>query len=260
MLEIKDLSFGYNGRNVLSGISLSVAGGEILSVAGPNGTGKSTLLKCITRIVRGGRGRVTVHDRDTTAMNRKTLAGYLGYVPQHEVMAFPVTVFETVLMGRRPHMGWMPSKKDLAVVTDVLAGLKLDRLAMEPFGRLSGGWKQKVLVARALAQEADFLILDEPTSSLDLKHQLDVLEQVRAVAVEKNVGVIMAMHDLNLTARFSDRVLMMKDGRVHGLGKPWDVINEESIRAVYQVDAVIGESHGNRFVMAGVAPGDNQPL
>jgi iron complex transport system ATP-binding protein len=249
MLEIKGLTFGYNGRSVLTDIGFCLNQGEIIAVAGPNGTGKSSLLKCITRINDIGKGQITIHGKDTRTMSRMHLARHLGYVPQSVQNRFPMTVFDAVLMGRRPHMGWRPSRRDMDIVSEILTDLNLADLAVTDFERLSGGQKQKVLLARALAQNADFLILDEPTSSLDLKHQIDVMELIRNLAVTRNVGVIMAMHDLNLAARFSDRVLMLHHGKVHGFGKPWDVIHQDSIRSVYGVDAMIGESNGVRFVL-----------
>ncbi len=253
-LSIENLTFGYNGRAVLTGIGFTLAPGEIVTVAGPNGTGKSSLLKCVTRINPVRSGRITLHGKDTRGMKRTDLARHLGYVPQNTHSRFPMTVFDTVLMGRRPHMGWRPSRNDMDTVSRILSELGLADLAVTDFERLSGGQKQKVLLARALAQEADFLILDEPTSSLDLKHQVEVMELVRKLADRHNVGVFMAMHDLNLAARFSDRVLLLHRGKVHGLGKPWDVIHEGSIKDVYGVDAVIAEAGGTRFVIP--YPGD----
>lgn len=244
MLKIIELSFSYRDIRVLEGIDTSLKPGEILSVVGPNGTGKTTLLKCITSIITPDRGAVFLGERDTARMSRRELAGYLGYVPQQIPSKFPMTVFEMVLLGRRPHISWKPSPHDLERVADILQEMKLADLALRDVGRLSGGQRQKVLLARALAQDPEFLLLDEPTSSLDLRHQLEVMEIIRGLVRDNGTGAMIALHDLNLASRFSDRIIMLHNGRIFSEGPPAQVMTFENIRAVYEVEAMVRQENG----------------
>jgi iron complex transport system ATP-binding protein len=155
-----------------------------------------------------------------------------------------------VLMGRRPHISWQVGDADLEKVADILDLLCLSDLAMRDFGQLSGGQKQKVLIARALAQEPQVLLLDEPTSNLDMKHQLEVMEIVREMVNEKNISAIMAIHDLNLAARFSDQLVMLKRGRIYAAGTPNSLLCPENIRKVYGVEAVVMQNLERPYVIA----------
>ena len=244
MLKIIDLSFSYRDIRVLEALDASLKSGEILSIVGPNGTGKTTLLKCITSIITPDRGSIFLGERDSARMSRRELAGYLGYVPQQIPSKFPMTVFEMVLLGRRPHISWKPSPHDLERVADILRELKLTDVALRDLGHLSGGQRQKVLLARALAQDPDFLLLDEPTSSLDLRHQLEVMEIIRGLVKGNGAGAMIAMHDLNLASRFSDRIIMLHNGRIFSEGPPWQVMTPENIRAVYGVEAMVRQENG----------------
>jgi iron complex transport system ATP-binding protein len=245
MLEIVDLSFHYGSTEILRGIAAGVRKGRVLCVAGPNGAGKTTLIRCLTGIAKPSGGRIVIDGREVLRMTRRELATRVGYVPQHRPAGFPMTVFETVLMGRRPHIAWRPSPRDLKLTADVLRELNLEDLAMRDLDRLSGGQAQKVMLARALAQEPSFLVLDEPTSSLDLCHQLEVMEMVRAVVGAGRMGAVVAMHDLNLAARFADEIMLLKDGRVFALGEPSALIGPENIRDVYRVDADVRVENGH---------------
>ena len=244
MLKIVDLSFSYRDIRVLEDIDVSLKPGEILSIVGPNGTGKTTLLKCITSIITPDRGAVFLGERDVARMSRRELAGYLGYVPQQIPSKFPMTVFEMVLLGRRPHISWKPSSHDLERVADILQEMKLADLALRDVGRLSGGQRQKVLLARALAQDPEFLLLDEPTSSLDLRHQLEVMEIIRGLVRDNGTGAMIALHDLNLASRFSDRIIMLHNGRIFSEGPPAQVMTSENIREVYGVEAMVRQENG----------------
>ena len=177
-------------------------------------------------------------------MPRRALSGLLGYVPQNVMSKFPATVFEVVLAGRRPHMGWRPSKNDLKLAAEKLAQLNLGHLAMRDMGSLSGGQAQKVMLARALAQETPYLILDEPTSSLDVRHQLDILETIAALARERGLGVLIIIHDLNLAARYCDHIVMLHQGRVFCSGRPESVITPQTMADVYGVEAEVRYSNG----------------
>ena len=224
---------------VLKGISFNLHPAELLCLVGPNGSGKSTLIRCIGAILQPQRGRIRLDDIDTGTMHRQELARRLGYVPQGTQQTFPSTVFDTVLMGRRPHASWRSSEKDADKVISVLQILELDELAMRDFNELSGGQQQRVMIARALAQEPDILLLDESTSALDICHQLEVMETLLTLVRSKNITAIMAMHDLNMASRYADRVLMLKGGHVYTEGPPVDVFTAENIALVYGVDASV---------------------
>ena len=244
MLEVKDLFFEYNGSPVLENIGVRIEKGRVLSIVGPNGAGKTTLLKCMVRILDPSKGSVFVEGKDTLRMSRKELAKHLGYVPQNLPTRFSSTVFETVLSGRRPYIAWRPSSKDLERTAKIIEEMNLANLAMREMDQLSGGQAQKVLVARALAQESQYLLLDEPTSNLDLRHQLEMLEGIATLVKSKGIGAVMAMHDLNLAARFSDTIMMLHRGKTFSTGAPSRVMTPENISNVYGVEAAVRQENG----------------
>lgn len=249
MLKIRGLHFKYGGSTILKNVELEIKRGEILSIVGPNGAGKTTLLRCMTRVLKPGRGNILLDGKDTKKMKGFDLAKCMGYVPQGSPPKFPVTVFDAVLMGRRPYITWRPSKKDIKVVADLLESMELRDLALNDFDQLSGGQKQKVLLARVFAQDAEFLLLDEPTSNLDLKHQLETMEMISVMVKERRVGVIMAVHDLNLASRFSDRIAMLNSGEIFCIGKPLKVLTASNIRSVYGVEVVINRDNGYPYIL-----------
>jgi iron complex transport system ATP-binding protein len=183
-------------------------------------------------------------------MSRRELAKYLGYVPQNMLVKFPMTVFEMVLTGRKPYLTWRPSEQDLRITANILHEMGIEDLAMRDVEQLSGGQAQKVLLARALAQEPEYLLLDEPTSNLDLRHQLEVLNMITALVKRKGIGAMMAMHDLNLAARFSDTILMLKEGKIFSMGTPSEVITPKNIREVYGVEVVVRRDNGYPHIEA----------
>jgi iron complex transport system ATP-binding protein len=248
MLELFDIQAGYGRTRVLGGISAMVSKGEIMGLVGPNGAGKTTLIKCIARIIRPSGGWICIDGTDTLRLSRPALARKIGYVPQHLPSRFSMNVFETVLTGRRPHASWRPSQRDLAKTASIIRQLGLDELTMRDLGELSGGQIQKVLLARALAQEPDYLLLDEPTSSLDLYHQLEVMEIVKALVRKHTMGAVMAMHDLTLAGRFADNLLMMHNGVVFCHGRPAELLTAGTIREVYGVEAAVRMENGHLFV------------
>ncbi len=237
-ITIKGLTFGYNGTNILDGIDLVVDDSEILGLVGPNGSGKTTLIKCIDRILKP-KGSILLNGKDVEAMSRTEMAKRLGYVPQSSSTPMATTVFDTILMGRRPHMGWRISPNHLDKVEEIVNLLHLNKFAMKDFSELSGGQRQKVLIARALCQEPEVLLLDEPTSNLDMKHQIEVMELISSLVAEKRISAVMALHDLNLAARFVDKLAILKGGRIYAAGEPQELLNAENIRAVYGVEAKV---------------------
>lgn len=241
-LKINKLSFSYAGHSVLKDVSMSVDVGEVLSIVGPNGSGKSTLLKCINRILKPAQNTVFIDGKDTSRINLKELSKLMGYVPQSSASTFPFTVFDIVLMGRKPYVHWSLSDHDSEVVAEVLNFLGIGDLAMRHFNELSGGEQQKVIVARALAQEPKFMLFDEPTSALDIKHQLEILCTLRSLTIDKERCIVVTMHDLNLASRFSDRMLMVRKGEIFAAGSPEEVLTEENIEAVYGIKSKVSRS------------------
>lgn len=241
-LEINNLSFSYNGFAALEDVKLELGLGEVLGIVGPNGSGKSTLLKCMNRILKTKQNSILIDGEDVRRLGLKELAKMMGYVPQSSKNVFPFTVFDVVLMGRRPYIQWSLGDKDKEIVAQILEYLGIGNLAMRYFNELSGGEQQKVIIARALAQQPQMLLLDEPTSSLDIRHQLEILCILRTLTRSKHCSVIVSMHDLNLASRFSDRMLMLKDGRIFAVGTPESVITEENIEAVYGVKSRVTNS------------------
>lgn len=247
-LKIKDVEFGYASTPILERISMELAEAEIVAVCGPNGVGKSTLIKCINRILKP-RGSMRLDGREIGTMSTRHIAKRIGYVPQSIPNVFSMTVFEMVLMGRRPHLGWRSGKTDENKVAELLALMGIEDFALRDFNELSGGQRQKVIISRALAQEPDILLLDEPTSSLDLRHQLEVMALIQKLTAEKSISVIMAVHDLNLASRYADKVIMMKAGRIFGAGDAAAVLTAPNIRSVYGVVAVVKEESGKPYIV-----------
>jgi iron complex transport system ATP-binding protein len=241
-LSINKLSFNYAGFPILKDVEMSVNEGEVLSIVGPNGSGKSTLLKCINRILKTQQNTVLIDGKDAGKLNLKELSKIMGYVPQSSTSTFPFTVFDVVLMGRKPYIHWNLSERDSEIVADMLDFLGISELAMRHFNELSGGEQQKVIIARALAQQPKLLLLDEPTSSLDIRHQLEILCMLKSLTEGGERSVVVSMHDLNLASRFSDRMLMLKHGKIFACGTPEAVLTEANIAAVYGIKCTVSGS------------------
>lgn len=247
-VSLRGLSFRYpRGPSLLEGIDLEAPSGEVLSLIGPNAAGKSTLLKCMAGLLSPDQGEILLQGRPLRSLQSTDRARRIAYVPQAERQGFPATVFDTVLLGRRPHMAWKPGNRDLEVVSEILSSLELGELALRETFRLSGGQRQKVSIARALAQEPEVLLLDEPTSSLDLRHQLEVMDLV-ADQARKGITAVAALHDLNLALRFSDRVAMLKEGRIYASGGP-DIVTAKRVAEVYGVQVEISSREAGSIVV-----------
>ncbi|WP_457548598.1 ABC transporter ATP-binding protein [Archaeoglobus sp.] len=248
-IRIRGLEFSYNSIPALKKVTIDIHESEMVAIVGPNGSGKSTLLKCIDRILKPKKGVILINGKDIKDFNRIEIARTIGYVPQSVKQFFPATVFEVVLMGRRPYLGWRCSRKDIEKVFDVLKTLNIENISMRDFNELSGGQQQKVLIARALAQEPEILLLDEPTANLDIKHQLEVMEIIRRIVRKNGITAIVAIHDLNLASRYADRIVMMKDGKVFAAGTPEDVLTSANIESVYDVKVRIIKLSGRLYVI-----------
>ncbi|TDB99755.1 ABC transporter ATP-binding protein [Nonomuraea longispora] len=234
-LIVEDVSVQIGDRYLVSDVSLEVADGEVLGVAGPNGAGKSTLLRTLYRVRRPTSGRVLLDGEDIWKMPAGWLARRLAAVLQESSGDFELTVYDVVAMGRTPHKRAFDGDNagDKAIIADALDRLDVAGLAYAPFDRLSGGEKQRVLIARALAQQPATMVLDEPTNHLDLRHQLDALNLVSALGVT----AVVALHDLNMAAAFCDRICVMDGGRVVALGTPAEVLTPALLSDVYRVEA-----------------------
>ena len=242
-LKIQHLDFSYGKRDVLSDVSFEASKGEILAILGPNGSGKSTLLRCLNRILRPKRGEVLLDDQRIGSLTAEKRAQWIAYVPQ-KLDTAPLSVFESVLMGRKPYFTWNASKTDLEKVEAILDRLDLTSLARRPVDQLSGGECQKAALARVLVQEPKLLLLDEPTSALDLKNQVEILTLLQKVARERNLIVLLTMHDINVAVRYADRFLLLQKGKLVG-----DVmrggLTSELIESVYGLPVEIHTSERN---------------
>ncbi|MEM2093033.1 MAG: ABC transporter ATP-binding protein [Candidatus Bathyarchaeia archaeon] len=262
-LVINNVSFSYRSAPALRNICFELGRGEILSLVGPNGSGKSTLLKCIDGILKPQGGAVFFNGKQTCSMNPKELSTVMGYVPQSMTSAasmFPFTVFDVVLAGRKPYIGWSVSERDIEVVANILRFMGIADLAARNFNELSGGEQQKVMIARALAQLPRILLMDEPTSNLDIKHQLEVLQMIHHLCKNMGLSVVMAMHDLNLASRFSDKMVMLKNGSIFAAGSPENVITEKNIIAVYGVRAHVSLTRFGKPQVIPIEPINAQPV
>ena len=258
-LKVEGVEFSYASVPILKDVCMELAESEMLGIVGPNGAGKSTLIRCIDRILKPQRGSILLDERDIKEMRLMELAKKMGYIPQSGHHSFPATVFDVVLLGRRPHLGWRASERDTEKVLEVLQMLNIEDLAMRDINELSGGQQQKVFIARALAQEPDVFLLDEPTSNLDIRHQLEVMDIIKNIVRKEGISAIMAIHDLNLASRYADRIIMMNSGKIFAAGNPDSVLTPDNIKQVYGVEAEVNNNNGRPYIVPirPVAGGEN---
>ena len=250
-VSLHDLTAGYGAEPVLSHVDLTVANNEWVGILGPNGAGKSTLLKCVAGLVSPDAGEVLVDGRQPGDHGRKRMAQLVAYLPQDPFFPEAMTAGDYVLLGRAPHLSYfsMEGPQDVAIATEVLDLLDAADLANRPLGGLSGGERQRVLLARALAQEPQVLLLDEPTTALDVGHQMAALEMIGAIRRQRPLTIIAAMHDLSLAGQFTDRLVLLSSGQVVARGTAREVLTAELIREHYRAEVEIVDISGGIAVV-----------
>ena len=252
MLEIKEMYFRHKNqkRDVLKNINFIAEKGKITTVLGPNGSGKSTLFKCICGLWKYYRGEVKVDEKSVERLSYSERAKLFSIVPQEHEPPFPYKVFDVVLMGRASYVSLFsaPGKKDYRRAEEALELVGINHLRDIPYTQISGGERQLVLIARALAQDSPVMLLDEPTSHLDFRNQIKVLKKVKEIAKEKGLAVVLTLHDPNLALFFSDKVVMLKQGEVMCNGTPGEVINERNLKKVYGIEVVVINYNGINMV------------
>lgn len=240
-INIKNLNFSYENKEVLKDINLNFKKGKIYTILGPNGTGKSTLLKIINRWLKVPKGKVFYDDMDINLLKTKDIARKVGVIPQENNWQFDFMVKEIVLMGRYIHLGRFENEKDkdIKIADEAMRNTNTYALKNRNINKISGGEKQRVIVARALAQETPVILLDEPVSQLDLYHQLEIINIIQSLVIKEKKTAICVLHDINLAIEFSDELIFMKEGRILNKGTPDRILNKDLIKETYGVDTLV---------------------
>jgi iron complex transport system ATP-binding protein len=244
IMTLKNVGFRYGRMQVLEGISLTINAGELLGVLGPNGSGKSTLLKIMDGILIPQEGEILIKDRPFSDFKRSQMAREVAMVAQESHFRFSFSTLEVVLMGRFPHLKRLQfeSKKDMRVAFEALRATHTTPLADRSIHELSGGEKQRVLIARALTQEPRIILLDEPTSFLDLKFKREIFQLISTLSLEKGLSVVMVSHDIDLAAQYCHRLMMLKGGSIYNIGEPAQVITAHNVKEVYECPVLVDKN------------------
>jgi len=244
ILDIRNISLNFRDKSILSNISFEVSTGEFFVIIGPNGAGKTSLLKIVSGLQKAPQGSVTIKGMNITRYTRRNLSQILAIVPQHIEVGFPFTVADTVIMGRSPHLGilGMEGKNDFDIAEEAMEFTEVSRLADRKLFQLSGGELQRVIIARAICQQPEIILLDEPTTALDPSHQLKIMDLMERFRRQHNTTIIMVSHDLNLASMYGDRLMLLKEGRVIKTGDPKEVLNKSLLEESYGCRMMVDES------------------
>tara|TARA_B100000401_G_scaffold175112_1_gene117543 strand:+ start:5441 stop:6238 length:798 start_codon:yes stop_codon:yes gene_type:complete len=249
-LSVKDLYFSWGENEVLKGVDLSIKSNEVVSILGVNGAGKSTLIKCLNTILKPKEGTIKIFSNvvgtidalvDVSSLDLVALSRVMSYVPQSVRTSFSMDVFDVVLLGRKPHIKWRISDDDRSKVSETLRYLNLEDFAFRKFDQISGGERQRVIIAKAVAQDPNLFLFDEPTSDLDLKNQIQVMKCIKKLIKDSETpkSALIAIHDINIAARYSDKILLLDNGSVRAFGPPKEVLTEENIADVFSVKSSV---------------------
>ncbi len=241
MIRAEDLSFRYDNDWVLRDLAFSIQKGDFLGIVGPNGTGKTTLLKLLYRLISPQKGRVLIDGKEIAQMTRQEISKKIAVVSQETQINFPFVALEIVLMGRSPHLKGLQFEKkvDFEIARKAMEQTDTLQVADRPFNELSGGEKQRVFIARALAQETDSILFDEPTANLDIRHQVHFYDLMTSLNMEKGITIVAVSHDINLASEFCQKILLLHHGSLFALGKPIEVVTKANIEAVYQTPILL---------------------
>ena len=247
----EDIRFSYDGAEVLKGINISLSKERVIGLLGANGAGKSTLLKVLSGILNPKSGRLVYNGRELTKLDKREIAKRIAYVPQESTFGFPFSVVEVVLMGRAPYVGRFEfeRERDWEIAVSAMETVGISHLKDRLVTEISGGEKQLVSLARALAQEPEVMVLDEPATFLDLKHKTRIMKLLRSLKGEKGISVIAATHDVFSALFYFDEIIMLKDGRIFAEGNSEEVLKEEVLTAVYGIEVTIRKENGKIFVL-----------
>ena len=255
-IDFQNITHAYGYQPVLEDISLSIPIGSFFILIGPNGSGKTTLMKAISGIEKPQQGQVRILDRPIQSYTQKNLAKTIAFVPQTILLDVPFTVTEVILMGRAPHQGVLgiEDQNDLKVVKEAMGFVGVEHLAERKLDQLSGGERQRVYIAKALCQEPKVILLDEPTASLDLEHQIRIMDLMERLKAEKGVTVVMVSHDVNLAAMYAECLLLLKDGKIVEMGSPNEVLTYHTLIKTYNCTLFVDESPLGEFPRITLVP------
>lgn len=247
MIEVRNISYSYGNNEVVKDISFDIHKGECIAILGNNGAGKSTLITCLSRIKTPHTGKVSIAGKDIYKLSRNEIAKNISYVAQKTELS-RYTVYDSVLLGRKPYIKWSISSEDIRICDKILELVGMTSFKLKYINELSGGEVQKVMLARALVQQPNLLLLDEPTSNLDPKNQHEMMKLVRKMSRKQNISVLIVIHDLNLALRYCDKFLFLKDGYVHSFGD-YTTVTEEILEDVYDIKTKIMEIEGKKMAL-----------
>jgi iron complex transport system ATP-binding protein len=258
-IEIKNLRYAYGNQCIFDKLSFCIQKGDFFIIIGPNGSGKTTLMKIISGITRLQQGEVILLDQSLRQYTQRTLAKKIAYVPQILPPDFPFTVVQLVLMGRSPYQGLLgvEQETDFEIAKKAMTFTGVEHLSQRKFSQLSGGERQRAFIARAICQEPQIILLDEPTASLDLAHQVRIMDLMEKLKIDKAITVVMVSHDVNLASMYADRLLLLKAGRIASLGRPSEVLTYKTLEEAYGCTILVDQSPIGEYQRINLVPQKN---